>query len=369
MHQAFFSPPVSTLIKTINNNQLRGIPMMKADLVQKYLAPSPATSKGHMKRPRTGNQSTGPTTTTPSPTTVPAIPLSHIPDYTPTGPPATTPHIIDTACNVFCYAALADKHQGTMYTDATGALPAVTLEGNQYYFVAYAYDPNYIYATPLRNLRDESITTAFNDIFQDLKAKGYKPTFNVTNNQATTPIKAYLHKEDCQWQFTEPNNHRVNAAERAIQTFKNHFVSGLCSTDCDWPLQLWDTLTEQALITLNLLRTSQIDPSKSAYYQLHGHRYDWNAYSLAPPGTKAIIYESPTTRTSLGNRGLDAWYCGPAFDHYRNVKFYVPSTKAFRVSGLYDLFPQHCILPTLTPEQHAVEVHKELFESIINTGT
>eukprot|EP00804_Cyclotella_cryptica_P024160 CCRYP_015590-RA/>CCRYP_015590-RA protein AED:0.59 eAED:0.59 QI:0/-1/0/1/-1/1/1/0/231 len=156
MHQAFFSPPVSTLIKAINNNQLRGIPMMKADLVQTYLAPSPATSKGHMKRPRTGICSTRWTTTAPSPTSAPVTPCSHIPDDTPTRPPAMTPHIIqpdttDTSCNVFCYAALANKHQGTMYTDATGALPAVTLEGNQYYFVAYAYNQN-IYATPLRNL-------------------------------------------------------------------------------------------------------------------------------------------------------------------------------------------------------------------------
>jgi hypothetical protein len=46
------------------------------------------------------------------------------------------------------------------------------------------------------------------------------------------------------------------------------------------------------------------------------------------------------------------------------MKFYVPSTKAYRVSGSYDLFPQHCILPTFTPEQHASEVHRELFESI-----
>ena len=111
----------------------------------------------------------------------------------------TTPNVIphditDNICNVFCFAALADKHHGTMYTDATGALPAVTLEGNQYYLVAYAYDPNYIYATPICNLRDESIMTAFDHVFQDLEAKGYKPTFNITDNQATTPIKAYLGK-------------------------------------------------------------------------------------------------------------------------------------------------------------------------------
>eukprot|EP00956_Cyclotella_meneghiniana_P036080 scaffold121150_cov36-Cyclotella_meneghiniana.AAC.2 len=34
---------------------------MKADLVRKYLAPSPATSKGRMKRPRTGIRSTSKT--------------------------------------------------------------------------------------------------------------------------------------------------------------------------------------------------------------------------------------------------------------------------------------------------------------------
>eukprot|EP00804_Cyclotella_cryptica_P022284 CCRYP_018108-RA/>CCRYP_018108-RA protein AED:0.45 eAED:0.45 QI:0/-1/0/1/-1/1/1/0/170 len=155
MHQAFFSPPIATLLKAINNNQLQGFPLMKADLVQKYLAPSPATSKGHVKRPRTGIRSTRPTLS--GPTTTPVAPPSNVPTNTPPIEPMTTPHVIppditDTICNVFCFAALADKHHGTMYTNTTGTLPAVTLEGNQYYLVAYAYDPNYIYATPLRNL-------------------------------------------------------------------------------------------------------------------------------------------------------------------------------------------------------------------------
>ena len=84
---------------------------------------------------------------------------------------------------------------------------------------------------------------------------------------------------------------------------------------------------------------------------MHGHKYN-------------DCVESPEGRALWGPRGLDAWYCGPAFDHYRNCKFYVPSTKAYRTSGSYDLFPQHCILPTFTPEQHTQEVYTELFESI-----
>ena len=282
----------------------------------------------------------------------------------------TNPHIIpddenvEEANNVFCYAALADKNKRTLYTDATGALPVRSLDGNQYYIISYDYELNHIFATPVPDLTDESIIGAFEDVFGQLKAKGYKPQFNVTDNQAAAAIKRFMKKEDCEHQFVEPTNHRVNASERAIQTFKNHHISGLCTTDPDWPLQLWDKMTEQSVITLNILRPSRIDPTKSAYHQFHGKRYDWNAHPMAPPGTKAIIYLDPKSRTSWGARGLDAWYCGPALDHYRNCVFYVPATKSYRTSASFDLFPQHCQLPTLNQEQHAEEVYDELIGSI-----
>jgi len=59
MHHSFFSNATTpTLLKAINNNQLDSILLMKADLVHKYLSKSPATSKGRMKRPWAGIQST-----------------------------------------------------------------------------------------------------------------------------------------------------------------------------------------------------------------------------------------------------------------------------------------------------------------------
>jgi hypothetical protein len=99
---------------------LEDIPFMKADLVRKYLAPSPATSKGRMKRTRTGiqiqstrkqnkmeetsegdqvtNDEQGVVATNVSPTNVIPIETND-----------------ESVCNVFCYAALADKHDGTMH--------------------------------------------------------------------------------------------------------------------------------------------------------------------------------------------------------------------------------------------------------------
>ena len=186
-------------------------------------------------------------------------------------------------------------------------------------------------------------------MFQELKEKGHNTTFNVTEKQSTKPINVFLKTDNCDCQFVEPTNHRVHAAERDIQTFKTHFISGLCYTDVEWPFQLWNTMTEQAVTTYNTLRTSRINPKKSAYHQLHGRRYDWNRFPLAPPGTRAVLYLDPDNRSSWGMRGIDAWYCGPSNDHYRYNKFYVPETRSYRISGSFDLVPQHCSLLEMSP--------------------
>ena len=87
------------------------------------------------------------------------------------------PHIIpeeeklDGMNNIFCYAALTDKQNGTLYTDATGSLLTVSLEGNQYYFVAYDYDTNAIFAIPMKDVKDDTIIAAFDEIFKDLTKK------------------------------------------------------------------------------------------------------------------------------------------------------------------------------------------------------
>jgi hypothetical protein len=340
MHQTLFCPPIHTLITAIENEQLRTFPHLTVENVRKHLEPSSATAKGRIRMNKKGIRSTR------KPRDSPNLPIPQ-------------------ANQVFCFTAMADKAKRTLYHDLTGRLPVMSLEGNQYFLVAYDYTINAILVRPTKDLESDTIIKAFDSIFQELKQKGFKPQLNITDNQAVTALKTYLHKENCEWQFVEPNNHRVNAAERAIQTFKNHFISGLCTTDKDFPLQLWDHMAEQAQDTLNLLRTSRHDPTKSAYEQLNGP-YDFNKWPMAPPGTKAVIWESPTTRQSWAPRGIDAWYLGPSKDHYRLYKFYYPETQAIRVNGSAQFFPQHCKLPTLNPTQHADAVADELFESLKN---
>jgi hypothetical protein len=183
------------------------------------------------------------------------------------------------------------------------------------------------------------------------------------DNQCTRQIKKFLMEKDCDLMLVEPHNHSVNAAERAIQTFKDHFISALATTDSEFPLQLWDRLTPQAENTLNLMRASRTNPNMSAYDTIHGP-YDWNRFPIAPLGCKAIIYESPKARGSWGTRGTDAWYLGPSLDHYRCNQYFVPETQAYRISGSAELFPQHCQVPYMTAKDQLKAVTKEMITTL-----
>ena len=79
-----------------------------------------------------------------------------------------------------------------------------------------------------------------------LESVGQNPTLNVTDNEASKAVQKYIKSKNVDWQLVEPDNHRVNAAERAIQTFKNHFLAGLATVDKTFPLQLWCYLSTRA---------------------------------------------------------------------------------------------------------------------------
>ena len=85
---------------------------------------------------------------------------------------------------------------------------------------------------------------------------------------------------------------------------------------------------------------------------------------MAPPITRAVIYVDAVTRTSWGPRGLDAWYCGPALDHYQCSYLCVPKTGSIRTSVSFDLFAHHCIMHIFTRNQHATKVHNKLKEAV-----
>ena len=99
----------------------------------------------------------------------------------------------------------------------------------------------------------------------------------------------------------------------------------LCGVDPDFPLHLWNRILPQTELTLNLLRTSRINPKLSAFAQLHG-QFDFNRTPLAPVGTQVIVHENSQQRDTYGAHGVDGWYVGPSMEHYRCYHCFVNKT-------------------------------------------
>ena len=117
------------------------------------------------------------------------------------------------------------------------------------------------------------------------------------DNEVSADLKWAMTKNEIDWQLATPYQHRANAAERAIRTFKNHFIAGLSSVHPDFPIKEWDRLIPQAVLTLNLLRNSRVNPKLSSCAYLHGP-FNFNSTPLAPPGTLVAIHVKPSNRAS-----------------------------------------------------------------------
>jgi hypothetical protein len=291
MHQSLCNLPKSLLLAAICHGFLRWALYLSKKAVVKYLPLSPATSKGHMKRPQKDTQCTTPKALcigTPVP--VPDLIMPSLvetieyEDIFGVDPHFNLINNIDShfIANIFCIGAFVNKITSVVYNNCTSKFPFMPLDGNVF-FVIYHYKTNPILATPIPGQYSNSILKAFKKNFEYLEEESYKPKLNVMDNQATTVIKAYITLQRVSLQLAEPHNHRINTAERAIQTFNNCFIGALGTVNANFPIHLWDKLAPQVQDYINLLHRSCIHPYKT----IKGP-YDWNLYLMTPPGTKVI---------------------------------------------------------------------------------
>jgi hypothetical protein len=243
----------------------------------------------------------------------------------------------------FVYAATIDA--GQIYTDQTGRFTVVSSKGNKYIMILYDYNImilydyniNVILAQPIKDRTAPELLRAFQVMEQELVARCLKPKLMKLDNEASKLLKRYLHQQNITFQLVPPYSHRRNSAERAIISFKDHLIARLCSTDKSFPMHLWDRLFPQAVITLNMLRTSRINPKLSAATHIYG-QYDFNRAPMAPPGTRIVAHETPNRRRAWAPHGQDGWYIGPALEHYRCYMVYITKTRGESVVETVDFF-------------------------------
>ena len=134
--------------------------------------------------------------------------------------------------------------------------------------VMYHWDCNAILGTPLKKQTASDIVAAWEFLNTQFSTKGFKPNLFIFDNEFSGEFCSALLDQDITLQLVTPHMHRNNPAERAIQTWKDHFLAGFASVHPDFPMAEWDRLIPQCNITLNLLRASRIHPQLSAYASL-----------------------------------------------------------------------------------------------------
>jgi hypothetical protein len=288
LHAACFSPVKSIWITAILNVNFSSWTGLTEHAIEKHLSKSTSTTKGHLNQQRQNARTT-------------KIKDAQV--------IVTEPDVDHGVKTQFVYAATIDA--GQIYTDQTGRFPVVSSKGNKYIMILYDYDSNAILAQPIKDRTAPELLKAFKFMEQELVARGLKPKLMKLDNEASKLLKTYLHQQDITFQLVPPYSHRRNSAERAIRSFKDHLIAWLCSTDKYFPMHLWDRLLPQAVMTLNMLRTSGISPKFSAATHIFGQYY-FNRAPMAPPGTRIIAHETPSRRRTWAPHGQYGWYIGPA---------------------------------------------------------
>ena len=228
----------------------------------------------------------------------------------------------------------------------------------------YHYDSNTILIRPLKNRSDEEKLKVYEDFYEFLQAQNYSPKIYILDNGSSKALEQIFTKNKYNYQLVEPENHRINAAEKEIQAGKNNLYLGLASVHPKFQSYLWDELIPKMELALNLL------PCSRTWQKIleHTHLYDpfdFLSTPLSPQDTPETIYNDPKHWKTHVFHGTHAFYVGPNPEHYCCYQFYIPSTGGSKPYRTSEIFPHMLDNPKITPINALLIAAKELTEVLM----
>jgi hypothetical protein len=292
LHASAGFPTKPTWIESIKNNHYASWPGLTIKAVTKHFPKSKEMMKYHGQKGKSGLRSTK--------TTEPIIKIEPgTVDQTHLQASTKTHNIF---INVF---DIKEEAVRMIYTDQPGRFPKKSSKGNQYIMLLTHIDSSAVLVEAMKNCSAGKMIRAYQGLINQLLQAGITPKQHVLDNECSEEFKATIRKNNMTFQLIPPHDHWRNIAEKAIQTFKGHFLNILCRTDKNFPLHLWCRLLPQAEHTFNMLQSAQVAPNVSAYAYLWG-QHNFNANLFAPLGCKVeanvkpAVWESWAAHTKSG---------------------------------------------------------------------
>jgi len=82
--------------------------------------------------------------------------------------------------------------EGVISSDQTVRFPITSNRGNAYVAVFYVYDANYIRSIPIRNQSKEELLRAYNEIYEWLLVRGFKPLLHKMDDETSHDVDFYV---------------------------------------------------------------------------------------------------------------------------------------------------------------------------------
>ena len=137
------------------------------------------------------------------------------------------------------------KVKSLMYADQTGLFPAVSSLGNKYVMILHHVDSNSSWAEAMQNQSGGKLILACARALARMRRWGLIPKHQILDNQASAEYKAAIEASGMTYELVPPKEHQCNMAEKAIQTFKEHFGGVLSGCAPSIPIHLWCQLLPQ----------------------------------------------------------------------------------------------------------------------------
>ena len=98
---------------------------------------------------------------------------------------------------------------------------------------------NSTWIEPMTNKTDREMILARRRALERMKVQGIVPHHQVLDNEISTAYRLEIKNTSMTYQLVPPDDHRCNLAEKAIQTWKDHFVGVMSGTAVGSPVRLW----------------------------------------------------------------------------------------------------------------------------------
>ena len=130
---------------------------------------------------------------------------------------------------------MIDDMKNMLAMDLPGRYPITSASGNKYVFIMLDCDTNYIRAIPMKSRETGEMIRCYTACYDYFKSRGFTSKLIRLDNEVSTKLIKQIQLDNLDYQLAAPGDHRRNPAERAIQSFKDHFISIRAGTDCEFP--------------------------------------------------------------------------------------------------------------------------------------